>query len=35
MGKLMSTVANGMTMHKAMILVFLRRIAESQTEISL
>ena len=30
----LSTVANGMRMHKAMVLVFLRRIAESQTEIN-
>ena len=35
MGKIMSTVANGMRMHKAMVLVFLRRMAESQTEINL
>ena len=29
----LSTVANGMRMHKAMVLIFLRRVAESQTEI--
>ena len=30
----LSTVTNGMRMHETMVLVFLRRIAESQTEIS-
>ena len=33
-GRWLSTVANEMRMHKAMVLVFLRRIAESQTEIN-
>ena len=32
--RLLSTVANGMKMYKAMVLVFVRRIAEPQTEIN-